>query len=257
MTQSYAERLFQQVAEAYLAFRREFYHDLAPDLATLPPEHDGVQQAQVAQTAEHFLNVLPRTLKALPMVGGLLEHLEAVADIHSLSSHERGALHNSAMLFLHGTQGGIRPWYAEWVADSAERLSHVNAAEYYLSYPWDGLLYFTPEELARYTDALHVGDERGVERAFATLAARLEQALRDPIGMQPQLAFTGPEGEDRAAVFHLKTEAALALAAFIIVGASRSTLSSAKPSLPVASALAPHPPEMDQLFASSAHHGGG
>jgi hypothetical protein len=247
-TRDAAKTLFDDVSIAYLAFRRQYYHEANPTLATIPPASTEVQQAHLAQVADDTLRLIPRAIRNVPLLGGLLDHLEEVANIHSMSQRERTALHNATMLFLHGVQDGIQPWYVTWLAASAERLSQVTHPDYFMVFPWDALLYLPPVPLAQFVAAVQSGDVAGVKSAMQALAARLIDALHDPIGIQPKLAFTGADGENRATIFHLQTQAALALGALLVLGVVKTTLDRPKQVSPPESALAAYPPEIAHLF---------
>jgi hypothetical protein len=250
-TQAAATTLFDEVGAAYLAFRRQYYHEANPTLATVPPASVEVQQAHLAQLADNTLRLVPHAIRSVPLLGGLLDHLEQVANIHSMSQRERTALHNTTMIFLHGVQGGIQPWYVTWLAASAERLSQVTHPEYFMVFPWDALLYLPALPLAEFVAAVRSGDVSVVETNVRVLAARLIDALHDPIGNQPKLAFAGPDSEGRATIFNLKTQAALALGTLLVLGALKSTLDRTPPLPPPDPALAPYPPEIAHLFVAT------
>ncbi len=77
----------------------------------------------------------PPAVKSLPIVGGLIEHLKNVANLHSISERERTALHNLATVVLDGLTDGIQPWCIAWRLEMARRLSNVPDGEYYLTFP--------------------------------------------------------------------------------------------------------------------------
>jgi hypothetical protein len=220
-TTAFAAQVSAEVAEQYLAFRREYYHEEQPSLETVPPSHTEIHQAEIARLAESTLRVLPQALKSLPVLGGLLDHLEQVANIHSLSERDRTALHNMTMCFLYGMQGGIQPWYVEWLLASAHNLSRLANPEYYMEYPWDALLFKDPEALAQFDAAVAAGDTAVLEGEIDALAGTLVQVLRDPISTQVDLAFTGPDAEERRRVFNLKTTAAIAIGALLVAEEAR------------------------------------
>ena len=245
-TRAFADGAFHAVASAYLAFRREYYHEPQPSLATLPPAHDQIRKADLAILAESSLRLVPQAVKSVPVVGGFVRHLQRVADIHSIAEEERTALHTLASGFLRGMRGGIQPWYVEWLLASAHNLSQIDDLDYYLEFPFDGLLYRDPAALAAFDRAARQGDIAALRREIQQLADRLIAALRDPVGAQPILAFTGPDGEHRQLVFNLETTAALALLAYLVTAEVRLLV---HPRQPPAhrSALAALPAQLTQL----------
>jgi hypothetical protein len=242
-TRGYANQVFKVVASEYLAFRREYYHETEPTLATLPQPHAEIRKSELALLAESSLRLVPQAIKSIPLIGGFLEHLQRVADMHSISEDERTALHNLAIGFLHGIRGGIQPWYVEWLLASAHNLSRISNLDYYLEYPFDGLLYRDPAALAAFDTAVRTGDIAGIRREIEHLAARLMEVLRDPVRTQPMLAFTGPDGQHRRFVFNLKTAAGLALIAYLITAEVQLLVHPRQAVVP-RSALAPLPAQL-------------
>lgn len=247
-TRVFASRVHTAVSEAYLEFRRVYYHEANPDLATVPPAHAEIHQAEIATLAENTLRWMPSAVKSMPIIGGFLIHLQQAANIHSLSERERTALHNMAMLFLHGVKDGVQSWYVEWLLATAKNLSQVTQPDYYMTFPWEGLLYKQPHELAAFEVAVASGDIPAIEREIAQLAHRLEEILRNPIGSQAKLAFTGPESERREHAFNLKTDAALAIAAYFLIEEVRTQLHPRVPTQPSQSVAAPLPAEVEPLM---------
>ncbi len=243
-----AARESKRVADVYLQFRRDYYHDDNPSISTIPPVHTAIRQAQLAQLAERTLQFIPGAVKAVPLLGGMVEHLQLVADIHSMSEHERTALHNTTMFFLHGIDQGIQPWYVDWLLANAENLSANLSPSYFMQNPWDALYYQNPIELTVFEAAIRDGNIQGVERVIERMGDRLTEALGDPIGIQPRLAFTGPDSEARETNFHLLTTAALALGGFLIVGETRALLQHRRGEDLSITRLAPLPPEMSALI---------
>lgn len=243
-TRAWADTVSAQVAEHYLAFRRVYYHEARPSLDTVPPAHAEIHQAEIARLADNTLRLMPAALKSLPLLGGLLAHLQQVANIHSMSERERSTLHNLTMAFLHGLHGGIQPWYVSWLLASARSLSIEQHDGYYMQFPWDALLYHDAGQLRTFEQVVTQGDIAGVEGVLERLADRLVRALDDPIAVQPELAFTGPESERRRLTFRLKTSAALALGAYLVVEEARVLLHPHEAAPELRSALAPLPPEL-------------
>jgi hypothetical protein len=243
-THEWAQQASARVAERYLAFRRTYYHEANPTLETTPPAHAEIHQAEVARLADNTLRLLPQAVWAVPVLGALLEQLRQVANIHSMSERERCMLHNLTMTFLHGVRGGIQPWYAAWLLASARGLHAQQAESYFMQYPWDALLYQDADQLHEFEAAMAQGDATGIEHVLDGLAAKLIHALDDPVGAQPDLAFTGPDGERRRLVFRLKTSTALALGAYFVVEEARVLLRPHAATPAHESAVAPLPPEL-------------
>jgi hypothetical protein len=243
-TRDFAARLGAAVAEPYLAFRRVYYHEAAPSLATVPPRSDAVQRTETAALAQRALRVFPRETRAIPVLREMLDHLQWVVDIHSLTEHERSAIHNTAMTLLHGLQGGIQAWYVEWLLFAAQRLQTATDPRYYLAYPWQALLYRAPDELKRFAADVRAGDIAGIERETQRMADSVIAVLRDPLEAQHRLVFAGPDGEHRKSLYDLKTTAALALGAYLAVDTVRGMLHEARPATPVLSVIRGLPPEI-------------
>jgi hypothetical protein len=244
-TRDHTAELAAAVAAAYLVFRRDFYHEDAPDLARPPFPHAEIRQGELAGVARSVLRLVPQAVHSIPLLGGFLEHLEQVADMHSISEQERAELHTMTMLFLHGLQDGLQPWYIEWLLASARNLAQLDGIDYYLDHPWDALLYHSPAALRRFEAAVRATDRGVLESEIEQLAAGLIRALRDPLGMHAELAFTGPRADREKLVFHLKTTAALALGAYLIVEQVQQQLHPRRPAQSLHSRLAPVPDEMD------------
>lgn len=243
-TQDFAAQVFAEVAQQYLAFRREYYHEEQPSLETAPPSHTEIHQAEIARVAEGTLRMLPQALKNLPVLGGLLDHLQQVASIHSLSEHDRTALHNMTMCFLYGVRGGIQPWYVEWMLATAHNLNRLTDPEYYMQYPWDGLLYKDPAQLAQFDAAVAAEDVPIIQGEINDLAGKLVKVLHDPINTQVDLAFVGPDAAERRRVFDLKTTAAIAIGALLVAEEARLLLQPHHERPTTQSVLAPLPPEL-------------
>lgn len=235
------------VVRAYLAFRREYYHEAQPDLRHAPSPHAEIRDAELAGIARSVLRLMPQSVHSIPVLGGFFEHLEQVADIHSISEQERSELHTITMLFLHGTEERIQPWYAAWLVASAENLVTADVSEYYFEHPWDGLFYRSPQELQSFAAAVRGRDTKSITGEIKRLASGLVSALRDPVKMHSELAFSGPNAERRRALFQLKTTAALALGAYLIVNQFQERLHPRpdKGARSKHSRLAPIPAEMD------------
>ncbi|HEY1389992.1 MAG TPA: hypothetical protein VGF38_15745 [Ktedonobacterales bacterium] len=239
-----AAKLYDAVAEAYLQFRRTYYHEELPSLATTPPAQAEMHKAEIALLAENTLRLVPQAVKTLPVVGGFVEHLQQVADLNSLSEAELATLHNMTMAFLYGIKGGIQPWYVEWALASARRLASVDDPNYFMTYSWDACLYFAPDDLLRLEHDVSVGDLPGIERAMQQIAERLMTALSNPIDAQVEFAFTGPDADQRRMTFRLKTAACVALGAYLVTEEVRTLLHPREQRGMPSSALAPLPPEL-------------
>lgn len=250
-TRDRAAELYAAVAHEYLAFRREFYHEDTPDLSRPPSPHAEIRQGELAGVARSVLRLVPQAVRSIPLVGGFLEHLEQVADTHSISEQERSELHNMTMLFLRGVQGGVQWWYIEWLLASARNLAQIEDSEYYFDHPWDALLYHSPAELRRLEAAVQTVDLTLLEAELEGLAEGLIKALRDPIGRHAELVFTGPKADRQRQVFQLKTAAALALGAYLIVEQVQQLLHPRHPAVSGHSKLAKVPDEMDAAVLSN------
>lgn len=244
-TRDFASQVSADVAGNYLEFRRKFYHEEKPTLDTLPPHHAEIHRAEIALLADNTLKLIPAAFKSVPVIGGLLDHLQQVANLHSISETERTALHTMTLVFLHGTQDGIQPWYVQWLLASAHNLLEVTDPKYFATFPWDACLYQTPNELTAFERALARHDVTGIEQAVQSVADRLIHALQNPIDAEVAYAFTGPDAERRRVAFQLKTTAALALGGYLVVEEARLMLHPRQPDAQSESALAPFPPQLN------------
>ena len=189
-----------------------------------PPTHPPVARSELALFADNALRLLPQGVKSAPILGGLLEHLDQVAELHSLSAAKCPALHNLSMVQLYGVKDGLQAWYVEWALATAHDLSHVDRDDYFFAFPWDSCLYKSASEISLFDDAVHTGDSMEIKRQVAQNGDRLIAALGDPLGAQAQYAFIGPESEWRKTLFALKTSAALMLAAYLVSDEVRALL---------------------------------
>jgi hypothetical protein len=228
-TGDFASHAFDAVAREYLNYRRVFHHDPNPSLETAPPESSDSQQTEGARLAQGALRIMPREAHAVPLVRDLVDHLQWVVDIHTLTQHERTQLHNLTMVFLYGVTDGVQAWYVEWLHAAAVRLADVTHPKYYLAYPWQALLYRSPSHLEALTEAINGGSVAGIEREIQHMADQMVAVLRDPLGTQPKLAFMGRDGERRKVLFDLKTAAGLALGAYLAAETVRSLTNLGRP----------------------------
>jgi hypothetical protein len=241
-----ATRIYNAVAEQYLHFRQQFYGETQPSLATTPPQSDAVQQTESGKLASETLRLMPHAVRDLPLIRDLMDHLQWEADIHTLTGRERTALHNLAMTFLYGVDGGIQPWYVEWLVEQMHRIQAANHPKYYLAYPWQGLLYRSPDELAAFDEAVRAGNILVIEQQMEHWAGQLIMVLRDPLGSQTQLAFSGPQSKERRFLFNLKTAAAIALGAYLAYEAIHELLRPRQPSGPPQSVIQDVPSQLMQ-----------
>jgi hypothetical protein len=240
-SEPFAATAYGAVAIAYLEFRRNIYHEERPLLMTNLPTSPQLPRSELALLAENSLRLMPPAVKSAPILGGLLEHLEQVTELHSLSAAKCLELHNLAMVQLHGTKGGLQAWFVEWALSCAHRLSHVKQDDYFFAFPWDACLYKSASELVVFDDAVRTGDSVEIKRQIAQIGDRLIAALDDPIRAQGQYAFTGEESEWRKMLFHLKTSAALMLAAYLVTDEARALLRPRQVKPALTSVLAPLP----------------
>lgn len=242
-TRDFAAQIRAAVLDVYLEFRRKYYQESDPSLEVPPPQSNAVQRNERAVIAHEMLRalqLLPREIQAIVLIRDLLDQLQWETDIHTLTENERSTLHNIAHVFLHGVDGGVQPWYVDWLLQSAQNLQHATDERYYLAFPWQGLLYRRPEELRAFAAAVRSGDVAGIEHEIERMANGLVEVLRDPMNTQSKLAFSGPDGERRHLLFRLKTSAGLALGAYLAVEQINSLLHPRKQTS-ISSALPPLP----------------
>lgn len=240
-TRDGAASVYAALSEEYLSFRRHYYHESNPSLDTAPPSSDEKMQTETAKLAQRTLQFMPREAHAIPLVRELLDHLQWVHDIHTISERERTTLNNVSLVLLHGVEGGIQPWLVEWLAEAEHRLQQATDRRYYLAFPWQGLLYRTPEELSAFDAAVRAGDTAGIEREVERLVNGLIRVLRDPLGTQPELVFSGPSGERNKTIFNLETTAALALGAYLAADQLHNIFQPHQPQPALRSAIQPLP----------------
>ncbi len=223
-TRSAAQEIEDKVARAYLDFRRNFYHDANPTLDSIPAHSDEVLRTEEGTIAYDTLRFVPGMIRQLPLLRDMINHLQWEVDIHSLTEQERIELHNQTMVFLHGIQDGVQPWYVDWVLRVMQALQYVEHPDYYLAFPWQGILYRKPEELAAFANAVANNDVGPIVGEIQRIGNGLVEALNNPLGVQPKLCFSGPNGERDRVIFTLKTTAALALAAYLAYDFARDLL---------------------------------
>lgn len=245
-TRDVATQLYKDVSEAYLQFRRDTYHEENPSLATEPAPLKSVQQSESARLAEGTLRVVPGAAKAVPLVHELVDHLQRVVNIHTLTENERMTLHNVAMVFLYGVRDGIQPWYVEYMLTSAQALAPITNPDYYVDFPWHALFYKTPQELTAFSQAVRAGDSAGIVPVVQQLARDLIDALQHPYEAQENLAFSGPDGARQKTIFDLKTSAGLAVGAYLAVEAVRTFMGAPQEKPHPQAAIKLIPDEMSQ-----------
>jgi len=214
-THDFAAQVFAHVSEEYLDFRRKQYHEADPSLTTVPPKLDHSDQTAAGKVAEQALRFTPKEVRIIPFVHDLLDTLQWTVDINTLTDRERTSLHNISMIFLNGVNGGVHPWFVQWMLQAAYALQHATHPNYYLAYPWHALLYKAPSELVAFDQAVRTGDIPAMQDEVQKLAEHLVKVLRDPLHTQPDLAFSGPGGERRRTMFNIKVTAALAIGAYL------------------------------------------
>lgn len=251
-TRDFAAHLYDAVAKEYLDFRRRYYHETDPVLGTPPPGDAGILRTETAAMAQRALKFMPREAHAVPLVRDLLDHLQWVVDIHTVSERERTNLHNATLVFLHGIEGGIQPWYVAWLSEAGHQLQSATDQRYFLAYPWQGLLYVSPDELERFDTAIERGDVTGIEREVERLGNGFIEVLRDPLAAQPKLVFSGPNGEHNRAIFNLKTSAALALGAYLAADQLSALVHPHQTRPPLASLIPPLPQPVVQHLTAEA-----
>jgi len=223
-TQTVADQLYQTVGNHYLEFRRTYFHDANPSLATEPPAHPNAHQTETARLAENALRVVPGSVQSLPIIGDLVVHLQRVINIHTLTENELLTLHNVSMIYLYGVRDGLQGWYVDYLLDAADKLQHETNPDYYIEFPWHGLFYLPLAETAAFALAVQQGDVTGITNRVQQLGNKLSVALQNPFKAQEDLAFAGEDGERRKAIFTLKTTAGLAIGAYLAIEAVRAVV---------------------------------
>jgi hypothetical protein len=206
--------------------------------------HAEVRHNELAVLAENTLRLVTPAVRSLPILGGLLEHLEEVVNIHTISETERTDLHNLTVTFLYGIQGGIQPWFMEWYLTTAKHLLEVSDEHYFMRFPWDACLYLDAQELAELEVAVRQGNNREIGRFVHKVADQLLEALHDPVKAEAEFAFTGPDADRRKTMFELKTAVAIALVLYVVSSGARALLSDHKPKAAPQSVRAPLPAEI-------------
>jgi hypothetical protein len=250
-TRDFAAQVYAAVSQEYLDFRRVHCHETNPSLATVPPSLPEVERTEAGRIAEGALNLVPRAVRSAPLVRDLIGHLQWEVDIHSLTDRERLDLHNLTMIYLYGVQDGVQAWFVEWLVGIERDLQQVQHGDYYLAYPWHGLLYQPAHAFREFEDAVAAGNVAGIVHEMTRLANGLVEVLRDPLGTQPRLAFSGPDGERRRTLFSLKTSAGLALAAYLAYDTVHELLHPAQPYQPPQSVIRAYPPQITARMISS------
>jgi hypothetical protein len=255
-TRDFAAQVYAAVAEEYLQFRRAFFHEATPSLATVPPSSTEVQRTEAARLAEDALKFVPKSVRTAPIVHEVIGHLQWEVDIHSLTERERINLHNLTMIFLYGVQDSVQPWFVEWVVGVERELQSERHPDYYLAYPWQAILYQPPQGYRAFEEAVLAGDVTGIMHEMTRLANLLIDVLRDPLGMQPKLVFSGPDGERRRALFGLKTAAGLALAAYLAYDTVHDLMHPAQSYQPPQSVIRAFPPQIMARMLPEGNGGG-
>jgi hypothetical protein len=243
-TREFAGQVYAAVAQEYLQFRRAYFHEEHPSLATVPPSSTEVQRTEPAKLAEGALSLVPKSVRAAPLVGGLIDHLQWEVDIHSLTERERVNLHNLAMIYLYGVEDGVQPWFVEWIVSVEAALQQITHPDYYLAFPWQAILYQPADGYKAFAAAVAAGDVQGIVHEMTRLGNLIVEVLRDPLGMQPKLVFSGPDGDRRRVLFSLKTSAGLALAAYLAYDTVHELLHPNEPHQPPSSVIRSFPPQI-------------
>lgn len=221
-TRDAARELYEAVAQPYLNFRRIYCQETNPTLATVPPRTNEAQQTEGARLAAGALRLMPREVHAVPLARDLYDHLQWVVDIHTLTDNERIQLHNLTMVYLFGVRDGIQPWYVNWLLGAEHALHTRLNSKYFLAFPWQGIFFRAASDLAQFDAFVRAGKVEGIEAEVKHIGERFIDVLRDPLGTQPKLAFSGEDGERRKVIFDLKTSAGLALGAYLAVETVRA-----------------------------------
>jgi hypothetical protein len=245
-TREFAAKLYDAVASQYLEFRHKYYGESNPSLASVPPKSTAVQQTEAGKIAELTLKTVPGAVRGFPLIRDIIDHLQWEVDIHTLTERERTELHNLTMIYLYGVKDGIQPWYVAWILDIERKLQGATHPDYYLAFPFQGLFYRSPHDLAAFEVAIRDSDIAGIEHEMQRIANGLIEVLRDPLGTQPRLAFSGADGERRRILFNLKTSAGLALGAYLAVDTVRELLGANRQQPPPQSVIQSFPRQITE-----------
>ncbi|MBA3826344.1 MAG: hypothetical protein H0X24_20895 [Ktedonobacterales bacterium] len=247
-TRPLASQLYGDISTDYLQFRRTYFREQNPTLATEPPLHPSPHHDETARLAETALKAIPGVVQSVPLLGDIYGHLHRVVNIHTLTENELLMLHNVTMVFLYGTRDGLQAWYVEYLNNTAHQLADVKHGEYYIEFPFHGLFYIPPEDLVKFDIAIKQGDPARIAAYVQNLAEHLATALRDPFHGQEHFSFAGPDGDRHRTIFNLKTTAGLAIGGYLALEAVRSLVSPHTASGPAQPAIHLVPPEMQQFL---------
>jgi hypothetical protein len=247
-TTAVANQLYTTVSNDYLQFRRTYFREQDPSLATEPPLHPPAHQDETARLAETALKAIPGVVQSVPLLSDIYTHLHRVVNIHTLTENELLMLHNVTMVFLYGTRDGIQPWYVEYLNDTAHQLAEVKHGEYYIDYPFHGLFYIPQDDLLKFDIAIKQGDPTRIAAYVQNLAEHLQTALHDPFKGQEQFSFAGADGDRHRTIFNLKTTAGLAIGGYLALEAVRAVVNPHHEAGPAQSAIQLIPPQMHQYL---------
>src|SRR5579871_827657 len=88
-TRPAAQQIEAKVAQAYLDFRRTYYHDANPTLDSIPAHSDEVVRTEEGTIANETLRFVPKMIRDLPLLRDMINHLQWEIDIHTLTEQER------------------------------------------------------------------------------------------------------------------------------------------------------------------------
>ncbi len=249
-TRPLANQLYSAVSADYLQFRRTFFREQDPSLATEPPLHPPPHHDETARLAETALKAIPSVVQSVPLLSEIYTHLHSVVDIHTLTENELLTLHNMTMVFLYGTRDGLQAWYVEYLNDAAHQLAEVQHNDYYIHFPFHGLFFIPQDDLLKFDIAIRQGDHAQTASYVHSMGERLVTVLRDPFHGQEHFSFAGPNGERHRTIFNLKTTAGLAIGGYLALEAVRAVISPHSPSGPPQAAIHLIPPEMQQFIVA-------
>jgi hypothetical protein len=246
-TRSLASQLYNDVSTDYLQFRRTYFREQDPSLATEPPLHPSPHHDETARLAESALKATS-VVQSVPVLSDIHSHLNRVVEIHTLTEDELLMLHNVTMVFLYGTHDGLQAWYVEYLNNTAHQLAEVTHSDYYIDFPFHGLFYIPQDDLVKFDIAIKQGDPARIAAYVQNLAQHLTTALRDPFHGQEHFSFAGPDGDRHRTIFNLKTTAGLAIGGYLALEAVRAVVSPRAAHGPAQPAIHLIPNEMHQFL---------
>jgi hypothetical protein len=238
------QKTYETVLKEYLNYRHVHYHEKNPSIETDPTPVNTVHRGGIVPLAENALKIIPQDIRNIPVIGGLLVHLEDVIDLNTFAEDERRGFHDLTVVYLLGIQDGIQPSFVQWYLDMARKLQQPVHPRYYFAYPWEGLLYLNPEKFIAFSKAIQTGDASTIKNQIIDLGNRIIDTLRDPMKAQSTLAFSGPNEQARRRNFHMKTTTAVVVGTVVAFGVARAVIQRNPSSNPGPSIMTPIPQDI-------------